>query len=87
MIEDPISDGERQAVARRCAASLKLEMPAIVDRIDDKVNAAYHAWPERLYLVGADGKVEYVGGPGPFGFEPNELEAALRKTLGESKSD
>ena len=87
MIEDPINDGERQAVARRCSASLKLEMPAIVDRVDDKVNEAYHAWPERLYLVGKDGKVEYVGGAGPFGFEPDELEAALRRVLGEPKSD
>ena len=81
MIEDPITIQERTKVAKRCVAGMELSMPALVDKMDDAVNMAYHGWPERLYLVGKDGKVAYAGGPGPFGFEPDELDAAIRKLL------
>ena len=30
--------------ARMCTATLKLSMPAVVDREDNKVNTAYAAW-------------------------------------------
>ena len=83
MIEDPITDAERQGVAKRCMNDLELPMRAVVDRIDDRVNNAYQGWPERLYLVDRDGKVAYTGGPGPFGFEPDELEAAIQANLAE----
>ena len=47
----------------------------------DAVNTAYAAWPTRLYLIGQDGHVVYAGGPGPFGFKPNELGLAIEKYL------
>ena len=49
--------------------------------MDDKVNQAYAAAPDRLYLVGKDGNVAYRSGPGPFGFKPDELDAAIRTEL------
>jgi type I thyroxine 5'-deiodinase len=54
----------------------------VIDKEDNKVNAAYSAWPDRLYVVGKDGKVAYKGGPGPGGFKPAELEAWLKKNAG-----
>jgi type I thyroxine 5'-deiodinase len=51
----------------------------VVDKDDNKVNAAYAGWPERLVVVGVDGKIAYYGGPGPFGFRPNEVEDWLKK--------
>lgn len=81
MIEDPITAVERLKVARRCVEDLKIPIPALVDKMDDAVNTTYHAWPERLYLVGKDGKLAYVGGPGPFQFEPDELSQAIRKAV------
>ncbi len=82
IVEDPISLLERQAVARVCMTKLALEpMPAVVDEIDDRVGQAYTAHPDRLYLVGRDGKIAYRGGPGPFGFSPDELEEAIREEL------
>lgn len=62
----------------------KLELqgiPAVVDRLDDKVNKAYSAWPDRLYLVGKDGRICYSGGRGPGGFRPEQLAAAIQKEL------
>ena len=85
MVEDPITASERSAVARRCMEEMKLPIPALVDKMDDAVNLAYSGWPERLYLVDKKGKIAYAGGPGPFGFEPDELDAAIRKLVGSGK--
>jgi len=76
-IEDPITDKERADVASTCVDDLELPMPALIDGVDDKVNMAYSGWPDRLYLVGKDGKIAYAGGRGPFGFDPDSWEKAI----------
>ena len=48
MIEDPVTELERLTVASECMADLELPFPAIVDKMDDAVNLAYHGWPDRL---------------------------------------
>ena len=80
-IEDPVSDKERMKVAKTCVAKLKLPMPAVIDKIDNKANDAYSGHPDRLYLVGKDGKIAYAGGRGPWGFRPDELEDAIKDEL------
>ncbi len=79
-VDDPETLDERCDVAKRCLADLGLEIPTLIDGMDDAAERAYDAWPDRLYLVDADGKIAYRSGPGPRGFKPEELEAAL-KTL------
>jgi hypothetical protein len=37
--------------------------------------------PERLFLVGTDGKVAYKGGMGPMFFRPDEWQAAIEGYL------
>ena len=56
-------------------------MPVLVDTMDDAVSETFAAWPERLYVVRADATLEYVGGPGPFAFDPDEAYAALDALL------
>lgn len=58
---------------------LGIEFPALVDDIDNTTELAYTAWPERIYLVGADGNIILKSAPGPFGFEPDDLAAELEK--------
>lgn len=83
LVLDPGNIEERRGVAKTCLAKLELEpIPALVDGLDDAVERAYAAWPDRLYLVGKDGRIVYRGGPGPFGFDPGELEQAIRGELG-----
>ena len=85
IVEDPRSLHERCLVAQTCLTKLDLEgLPALVDGLDDAVNSAYAAWPDRMYLVGRDGRIAYHGGRGPFGFLPDELEAAIRAELAAS---
>jgi type I thyroxine 5'-deiodinase len=83
IVEDPVNLKERRQVAAVCMAKLELEdLPALIDELDDRVNRAYQGWPDRLYLVGRDGRLAYCGGEGPMGFSPAELEDALRAELG-----
>ncbi len=77
LVEDPVTDAERLDVAGTCVEELDLPMPALVDRVDDKVGKAYGGWPDRLYLVGKDGKVAYAGARGPQGFDPDAWEKAI----------
>ena len=56
-------------------------MLTVIDGIDNAVADVYGGWPDRLYLVGADGRIAYQGGEGPFGFKPEELGSAIEELL------
>ena len=82
IVEEPRTDEERMKLAGKCMVAMSIkQIPAVVDRVDDKVNRAYNAWPDRLFLVDEKGEIAYRGGPGPFGFKPGELEAAILELL------
>jgi hypothetical protein len=72
---------ERIEVGQTCMLKMALEIPALVDEMDDAVAAAYAAMPERLYLVGRDGRIAYQGGMGPMFFRPGEWEEAIKSYL------
>ena len=81
---EPRSDEGRLDVAATCAANLRMRMPMVVDGIDNAVASTYGGWPDRLYLVGRGGTIVYLGGEGPFGFKPDELEQAIEIHLAET---
>jgi hypothetical protein len=72
---------ERIEVGEACMIKMALEMPALVDEMDDAVAGAYAAMPERLYLIGRDGRDAYQGGMGPMYFRPAEWNEAIRDYL------
>ena len=72
---------ERFAAARTGVDRLGLTLSVLVDRMDDAVSNAFAAWPERIYVADGDGRIAYVGGPGPFEFEPDAAAAALQELL------
>ena len=78
---DPASDEERAEVAEACAVRLQIRMPVLIDSVDNEVARQYGGWPDRLYLIGKDGRIAFQGEEGPFGFKPEELGAAIRKEL------
>ncbi len=80
-VHEATSDEERRAVASMCGVNLKMQMPIVVDRIDNAVASAYGGWPDRLYLISSDGRIAYQGGEGPFGFKPELLERAIEREL------
>lgn len=71
--------GQRSEAAQVCMDALKLSTPTVLDREDNRVNTAYAGWPDRLYVVGVDGRIAYQGKQGPAGFKVNEVEDWLRK--------
>lgn len=75
---------ERVEVGQTCMLKMALEIPALVDEMDDAVAAAYAAMPERLYLVGRDGRIAYQGGMGPMFFRPGEWEEAIKSYLAQN---
>ena len=78
-VATPHSFDERGAVASSCVRKLGIEMPALVDGVENTTEAAYTGWPDPLYLIDRQGRVAYKSGPGPFGFHPAELQSALER--------
>lgn len=68
---------DRLAAAQTCCTSLNMQIPLLIDGIDDAVGTKYSGHPDRLYIIDRDGKVAYKGGRGPFGFIPGQLEQCL----------
>ena len=77
----PRSEEERAFVAGACVRKLGIRIPAVLDEFGNATEQAFTAWPDRLYLIDAQGRVAYKSRPGPFGFHPDELRAALVKAL------
>ena len=74
----PLSEAARSEVADEFCSRLKVSMPCVVDSIDNAADAAYAAWPERLFGVDREGRIAYVGQQGPWGYKPEEVEEWLR---------
>ena len=73
---------EREEVAQSCSIDLQIGLPILIEEMDNAIDEAYGAAPERLYLIGADGRVSYHGGAGPHFFDLDEWEAAIKACVG-----
>jgi hypothetical protein len=80
-LADPTSLAERAEAADACVLRLRTRIPVLLDDVDDAVALAYGGWPDRLYLIGRDGRVAFQGERGPDGFKPEELAAAIETEL------
>src|ERR1700687_5438722 len=78
----PRSSDERDEIASACTLHLDLSIPTLVDDMENSTDGAYGALPDRLYLIGRDGRVVSKSAPGPFGFRADELESAITLYLG-----
>jgi type I thyroxine 5'-deiodinase len=78
VLASPRTDDERQDVASTCVRKLGIRIPAVLDGIANPTERAYTGWPDRLYLIGRDGKIIYKSAPGPYGFSMAQLGGALR---------
>ena len=81
LVASTMSADERLKVADLCVKNLKIDLPALVDGPDNRVERDYTGWPDRLYVVDREGTIAYKSAPGPFGFKPAEVEATLKRLL------
>lgn len=82
ILPTPLTLAARENYANQAADYLGIEFASVIDTMDDQVESLYAAWPLRLYLVGTDGNLVYVGGAGPRNYAPAELETAMQQHLG-----
>lgn len=72
---------DRLEAAQMCCSALDMQIPLLIDGIDDSVCNNYSGHPDRLYVIDSAGKVAYKGGRGPFGFIPGQLQQSLTMVL------
>jgi Iodothyronine deiodinase len=72
---------QRAEVAHVCLNRLAVKLPAVLDNLQNTTEIAYTAWPDRLYVIGRDGRITFKTKPGPFGFKPAGVEETLKKLL------
>jgi hypothetical protein len=77
----PKTEDDRAFIAGACVRKLGIEFPAVLDEFGNSTEQAYTGWPDRIYLIDSQGQVAYKSRPGPFGFKPDQLGAALAQTL------
>ena len=81
IVEEPTTDQERTEVAAACRLALGLEMPMLIDSIQNSIDEDYVGLPMRQFLIDAKGRVAYRGEKGPFGWNDVEFERALQAIL------
>jgi len=81
VFDEPKSWGQRQGIAKTACARLNLNIPVVVDTMENTVDNLYAGWPERMFVVDRNGRIAYAGAQGPWGFKPHEVERALKKIL------
>ena len=78
IFEQPATTDERAEVAAACMLRYNFSFPMLLDNMENEAEEKYNSWPDRLYLIGPDGKIAYQGGMGPLYFDVNEFEEAVR---------
>ena len=81
LIDQHTEIAERAGAAQFCALQLNLKMPMLLDDMTNQVEEAYIASPDRLFVIDAQGKIAYHSARGPFGFKPDEWEAAINNVI------
>lgn len=82
MFAQPKALDARAEIAQVCSLKLDLSIPTLIDDMENSTDLKYYALPDRLYLIGRDGRIAYRAAPGPFGFIASELETAIENYLG-----
>jgi len=75
----PKNEEERALIAGACVRKLGIKFPAVLDEFGNSTERVYTGWPDRIYLIDANGRVAFKTKPGPFGFKPDELADALAR--------
>ena len=71
-------------IAEACVLGLRFTMPMLLDDITNAVDEQYVALPERLYVIDAAGRITYRSELGPWGFDVDGWERAIRDVVGEA---
>ena len=80
--DEPTSDEARTEIASACQARPRYrDADAGRPRIDNDVERKYVGLPMRQFLIDAEGRIVYAGAKGPFGWDDEAFEEALKALL------
>lgn len=80
-LDNPETDDQRAEIAGVCMMRYHFPFRMVLDTMDDEVEDKYRAEPDRLYVIGADGRVAWKSGLGPFYFDVEAWYDALQAAL------
>lgn len=69
---------ERIRCAEKCRGDLSVELPGVVDHIDNDFNNAYASWPERFYII-HEGRMAFIAYPQEAVYDPFEVVSWLEQ--------
>ena len=72
---------ERDEAAGSCTVGLQIQLPTLIEGIDNGIDDAYGAAPVRQYVIGKDGVVTYHGGAGPHFLDLDDWSEAIKSTI------
>ena len=81
LYQTPETADQRAEIAGACMLRYNFTFPMVLDDMSDRVEAAYAAMPERLYVLDRDGRVSWKCGLVPPSFDPAEFEAAIEAAV------
>ncbi len=81
IFNEPTSDGERTEIAAICQLEMDINMPMLIDGVDNEVEEKYISLPMRLFLIDKDGNLAYVGDRGPRGFDTDSWVGAIEQQI------
>jgi len=69
---------DRIEAAKFYTKNFGLELPIVIDTMDNDFDKVYASWPERFYII-KSGQIEHIGTPSEEdnGFDKSELESWL----------
>lgn len=85
-IPQPKDMPTRVSNATACQRTKDLNLPIAVDTIDNRVGKAYAGRPNRMVIVGTDGKILFATDPSPRGTDARSLRTWLSKNLTKSSN-
>lgn len=82
----PKNFDQRSEMGEMCVVKLGIKFPAVIDAFNNATERAYTGWPDRLYVIGRDGRVKYKSAPGPYGFDPAGVAETLKTLIPAGKN-
>ena len=76
----PKNEEERAYIAGACVRKLGIKIPSVLDEFGNGTERAYTGWPDRLYLIDAQGRIAYKSKPGPVWFRAGRIKCGTGRT-------
>lgn len=86
-LDDARTLDEREATAESCVIDLGISIPCLIDDMENSAARVFRAYPDRIFMIGRDGRVVYAGRRGPQGFKPAELKPHLKRVRDEARGE